>query len=280
MKQSFRMTRLAALSLAVAAAACNKAPPEKPAAQPAAPAVAPVATVDGAAISRQVYDFYAKNVAQKALSELDADQKNQILDSLVSSQILANFAIKNGLDKDADIAPQLEIQRMRLLADAATQKYLKDKEPTEQEMRVEYENAITSMDKTEYRARHILVATLPLAKELTAKIKAGAKFEEIAKKNSSDTGSAAKGGELPPFTADRMVKPFSDAVKRLKKGEITAEPVQSQFGWHIIQLLGTGEVTPPTFEQAKQQLARAVLQKKLQGYVDELKKTAKIEKSL
>ncbi|MBS0612123.1 MAG: peptidylprolyl isomerase [Proteobacteria bacterium] len=243
------------------------------------PAQTAVALVDGTPITRDIYDFYTKSVAGKAAGELTDEQKGQVLDELISTQLIANQAIKDGLDKDSDTASRLAVARMRLLADSESQKVLKGKEPTEQELRVEYEAAITGMDKTEYHARHILVATKDLADQLTKQIKAGAKFEAVAKANSMD-GSKERGGDLGWFSLSRMVKPFGDAVKSLKKGEMTAAPVQTQFGWHIIKLEETREATPPPFEQVKEQLANRIMQKKLQAYVDELKKTAKIEKKI
>jgi peptidyl-prolyl cis-trans isomerase C len=111
------------------------------------------------------------------------------------------------------------------------------------------------------------------------KIKGGAKFEDVAKAESTDP-SKANGGDLGWFTPARMAKPFAEAVKNLKKGEMTSEPVQTQFGWHVIKLIDTREVASPAFEQVKQQVMNGVIQKKLQAYVETLKKNAKIEKSL
>jgi len=194
-------------------------------------------------------------------------------------QLIAAQGVKDGIEKDPEVAGRLEMARMRLMADAESQKYLKGKEPTDQELHAEYDSAVASMDKTEYHARHILVPSKELAEQLIKKIKGGAKFEDVAKANSID-GSKTQGGDLGWFTLARMVKPFSDAVKGLKKGEMTPEPVQTQFGWHIIQLEDTREVKPPPFEQVKEQLTNRVMQKKLQTYVEELKKTAKIEKKI
>ncbi len=274
------MIRAGALLAGVALlGACNKpaAPTASTTAAPDKPAAAPVATVDGTPISQEIYDFYTKSVAGKSAGELTAEQKSQVLDELINTQLIANQAVKDGIEKEPDTASRLAVARLRLLADGESQKYLKGKEPTEQELRVEYEAALTSMDKTEYHARHILVATKELADQLTKQIKAGAKFEALAKTNSMD-GSKERGGDLGWFSPARMVKPFADAVKALKKGEMTASPVQTQFGWHIIKLEETREVTPPPFEQVKEQLGSRVMQKKLQTYVEELKKTAKIEK--
>ena len=97
------------------------------------------------------------------------------------------------------------------------------------ELHAEYDTAVASMDKTEYHARHILVANKDQAEQIIKKLKGGAKFEDLAKAQSIDTGSKTNGGDLGWFTTSRMVKPFADAVKALKKGEITPEPVQTQY---------------------------------------------------
>ncbi len=161
----------------------------------------------------------------------------------------------------------------RSLADAAAQKYVKNNEPSDQELHAAYDAAT---DKTEYHASHILVPTKEKAVQLIKKIKGGAKFEDVAKAESTDN-SKANGGDLGWFTTARMVKPFGDAVKALKKGEITPEPVQTQYGWHIIRLDDTRDAP---FDQLKPQLSSALMQKKFQAYIEELKKNAKIEKKL
>ncbi len=267
-------------AIAVLMAACGKG---QQAAAPAAaekPAAPPVATIDGSPISRLEYDIYLKSLLQgRPIEQLTADQKNQVLDEMISMQVLAAQAIKDGLDKDPDVAARIEVLRMRVLADTESQNYLKDKQPTEAELKAEYETAIAAMDKTEYHARHILVATKEAAEAAIKKIKGRAKFDDVAKAESTD-GSKANGGDLGWFTLARMAKPFADAVKALKKGEMTQVPVQTQFGWHVIKLEDTREVAPPPFDQVKQQVTNGVIQKKLQSYADGLKKTATINKSL
>jgi peptidyl-prolyl cis-trans isomerase C len=122
-----------------------------------------------------------------------------------------------------------------------------------------------------------LVPTKEKAEQLIKKLKGGAKFEDVAKAESTDN-SKTSGGDLGWFTATRMVKPFADSVKGLKKGETTPEPVQTQYGWHIIKLEDTREVTPPPFDQVKAQVSKNLVQKKLVAYVEEMKKNAKIDK--
>ena len=239
MSQLFRSPRtMASIVIAIAAlAACGKT--QQAAAPPAvsdSPAPAPVAIVNGTPITRTEYDLYVKNLLQGKQQELTPDQKNQVLDELISMQLLSAQADKEGLDKIADTAAQLEVLRMRVLADAASQKYLKDQQPTDAELHAEYDSAIAQMDKTEYHARHILVSSQDQGEQIIKKLKGGAKFEDLAKSQSIDTGSKTNGGDLGWFTTSHMVKPFADAVKGLKKGEVTPSPVQTQYGWHVIQL--------------------------------------------
>jgi peptidyl-prolyl cis-trans isomerase C len=267
-------------AIAVLMAACGKGQQAAAPAAPEKPAAPPVASVDGSPISRVEYDIYLKSLLQgRPTTELTTEQRNQVLDEMVSMQVLATQAIKDGLDKDPDVAARISVLRMRVLADSESQNFLKGKEPTDAELKAEYDTAIAGMDKTEYHARHILVATKEQAEQLIKKIKGGAKFEDVAKAESSD-GSKTNGGDLGWFTLARMAKPFADAVKALKKGEMTSTPVQTQYGWHVIRLDDTREVAPPQFDQVKQQVSTGVIQKKLQAYAEGLKKTAKIEKSL
>ncbi len=267
-------------TIAVLLTACNKGQQAAAPAVSEAPAVPPVAIVNGTPIPRTDYDAFLKNLLQgKPATDLTAEQKNQVLDELITMQLVSTQAVKDGLEKDPDVAANLDVMRMRILSDAESQKFLKGKEPTDAQLHAEYDSAIASMDKTEYHAEHILVPTKEKAEQLIKKIKAGAKFEDVAKAESTDN-SKANGGDLGWFTLTRMVKPFADAVKTLKKGEMTQEPVQTQFGWHIIKLLDTRDVAPPPFDQVKAQVAKAVIQKELVAYVNDLKKNAKIEKKL
>jgi len=278
----FLRTPWTVVSIVTAIAVLSACGKTQQAATPAAadkPVPAPVAIVNGATISRTEFDIYVKGLLQGKQQELTQEQKDQVLDEMIGMQLLSAQGDKEGLEKDPDTAAQLDVLRMRVLADAASQKYLKGQEPTDTDLHAEYETALAAMDKTEYHARHILVANKDQADDIVKKLKGGAKFEDLAKSQSTD-GSKTNGGDLGWFTLARMVKPFGDAVKGLKKGEYTQQPVQTQFGWHVIQLEDTRDVTPPPFDQVKAQLTNAWIRKKLQQYVAELKKNAKIEKKL
>ena len=268
-----RWSAVAVITLIIAA--CGKG--QQQAAAPAAsdkPATPPVAIVDGTPISREAYDDYLKGLLRgKPAADVTPEEKNQVLDQMINMQLIATQAEKDGLEKDPDVATRIVLLRTQIMADAAAQKYVKSNEPSDQELHAAYDAAT---DKTEYHASHILVATKEKALQLIKKIKGGAKFEDVAKAESTDN-SKANGGDLGWFTTARMVKPFGDAVKNLKKGEMTTEPVQTQYGWHIILLVDTRDAP---FDQLKPQLSNSIMQKKFQVYIEDLKKTAKIEKKL
>jgi peptidyl-prolyl cis-trans isomerase C len=269
------VTTVAAITILLAA--CGKGQQAAaPAPTPAAPASAtpPVAIVDGTPISRDAYDDYLKGLLRgKPLTDVTAEEKNQVLDQMINMQLIAEQAEKDGLQNDPDVATRIALLRTQILADAAAQKYVKTNEPSDQELHAAYDAAT---DKTEYHASHILVPTKEKAEQLIKKLKGGAKFEDVAKAESTDN-SKANGGDLGWFTTARMVKPFGDAVKSLKKGDITTEPVQTQYGWHIIKLVDTRDAP---FDQFKPQLTNGIMQKKFQDYIEGLKKNAKIEKKL
>ncbi len=239
-----------------------------------------VATVNGVSISRNFYDFYIKGVTGgKAPADITADQRNLALDNLIRAQVVAEQAVKDGVDKSGDAAYMLQLARLNVLEQAVQERYLKDRQPTEQELRAEYETQLAAMPKTEYHARHILVATEPFAQKIIERLDKGEKFDALAKSESMDS-SKNNGGDLGWFTPGRMVPEFAGAVMALKPGEYTHKPVQTQYGWHVIQLLETREVTPPPFDQVRQRLVQVVQAKKFRLYQDELLRNAKVEKFL
>ena len=237
-----------------------------------------VATVNGRPISRSFYDFYIKGITGgKSPADLTPEQRGLALDNLIRAQVVADQAVKEGLDKSGDTAYMLELARLNVLQEAVQERYLKDREPTEQELRAEYETQLAAMPKTEYHARHILVATEAFAQKIIERLDKGEKFDALAKSESMDS-SKNNGGDLGWFTPGRMVPEFAGAVMALKPGEYTHKPVQTQYGWHVIQLLETREVTPPPFDQVRQRLVQVVQGKKFRIYQDELLRNAKVEK--
>jgi peptidyl-prolyl cis-trans isomerase C len=270
-----KVSRLCSVAGVAALALLAACAPKQSATEPEAK---PVATVNGHPLSRDLYNFLTKNMANKAPADLTEEQRNQILDTLIRAEVVAQQAEKDGLDKKGDTRQALAVQRLQLLEEASANEYLKDRKPTDAELKAEYDTYITSQPKTEYKARHILVKSE--AKAIIEKLnKKTAKFEDLAKAESID-GSKASGGELGWFKTTSMVKPFGDAVIALKKGEITQTPVKTDFGFHVIQLEDVRDTTPPPFDSVKDRLSQSVMAKKFKDYQDQLLKSAKIEKSL
>jgi len=265
------------LVTALALGAC-----QQKAATPATAAAdtAPPATVNGAPISRELYEFYIKNISGgKKPSDLSKEQRDAALDTLVRAYVVAQQADKDGTTKEADVTDMIELQRLNLLQQSEMNKLLKDRRPTEQELRAEYETEIASLPHLEYHARNIVVATEGYAKNLIDQLERGAKFEDLAKRDSMDSTKDSGGdlGWITPTTSP--AKSFADALVALKPGEYTHQPVQTQYGWHVIQLVETRDLQPPTFDSVRQRLEQIVDNKKFKAYMDDLMKTAKVTKS-
>jgi peptidyl-prolyl cis-trans isomerase C len=266
------------VALVTLAAACQQFKSSSTTASQSSPATSSptVATVDGTPISRDLYEFYIKGVTGKTSSDLSPEQRSQALDNLIRAELIAHEAQQESLDRQPDTAQLMKMERLNILEQALSQKFFAGKQPTDDQLKAEYDAEVAKMPMTEYHARHILVATQPFADKIIARLKAGEKFEDLAKAESMDS-SKTNGGDLGWFTLDHMVKPFADAVNGLKVGQYTTEPVQTQYGWHVIQLLGTRPVSPPPFDQVKQRLAQVVEAKQFRGYTDGLLKQAKVE---
>jgi peptidyl-prolyl cis-trans isomerase C len=242
-----------------------------------APANAAVVTVNGKKIGADVLDFFVQAVTNKPAAEATADQKSKLLDQLVNMSLAAQAAEKEGLQNTADVKAKLELIRMQVLAEAATQKYVKAHPVSETELKAEYDAQVASMPK-EYKARHILVEKKETAESIIRELKAGGDFAKLAAAESKDP-SGKSGGDLGWFSLQTMVKPFADAVAGLQKGQTTEQPVQTQFGWHVIQLEDVRSPEAPKFEDVKPQVEMFAQRKKLQAYLDELRKTADIQKT-
>lgn len=266
------------LAALAALAACKQAPPATPAAT-ATPAPAPVATVNGKPLSASLLETYVKAAANRNISDLNPEQRNEAVDALVRLHLLGEQAEKDGLLKSTETQSLLELSRLEVLQRAVTAKYLQGKDPTEQELRAEYDSQIAAAPRTEYRVRHIQVQSGELATQIIGRLKKGERFDVLASKESADQQSKVNGGQLGWVSPGGGLPPqFTEALLGLKKGGMTETPVQTQFGFHVIKVDDTREATMPTFEQVKDRLVQIVMTKKVKAYTDELTKAAKVEK--
>jgi peptidyl-prolyl cis-trans isomerase C len=263
---------LGLLAPLVLLAACNKA------AAPAPEAAAErVATINGKPVPKSEFDLYVTNMSRQAGRDVTEAQKGEMLDQYIKMQLAAEEAVKDGVEKDPKVRDQLALARLQVLLEAGMQKYL-DKHPVQDsELRPEYDRQVAALPR-EYHARHILVEEQADAVAITKQLQGGADFAKLAAKRSKDS-TGKNGGDLGWFTLDSMVKPFSDAVRTLAPGELTREPVHSEFGWHVIKLEESRASSAPPFDEVKDRVKTFVQRKKLQEHLDELVKAAKVEKT-
>jgi peptidyl-prolyl cis-trans isomerase C len=239
-------------------------------------AQAPVAKVNGVTISQTKLDAIIK--ARAAGKQPDTPEiRAAIRDTLINQEVVAQEAVKRGIDKNPDVAAQLDLQRQETLVNAFVQEYVRTNPITDDIMRKEYERIKPTIPAKEYKARHILVDKEDEAKEAIALIRKGGSFEKIAAEKSKDTGSKGRGGDLDWGPAGRYVKPFGEALAKLKKGQMTDAPVQSEFGWHVIRLDDERATKVPTYEEAKPQIQQMMQNQQVQKMLGDLRAKAKIE---
>lgn len=244
----------------------------------AAPAGESVATVNGQSIPKSEFDLWVSKLSRQSGGEVPAEQRAQLLDQFIAMKLAAAEAEKSGALEDTKVADELALARLNVLAEAGVEKHLGANPVQDAELKPEYDAQVAAMPR-EYHARHILVDDKAAADQITQELKKGADFAKLAKQKSKDS-TAREGGDLGWFTLDSMVKPFSDAVASLQPGQTTDQPVQSQFGWHVIRLEETRGTPVPPFEEVKEQVKTFVQRKKVQTYFEDLRKNAKIEKTI
>lgn len=237
--------------------------------------------VNGKGIPSKAVDFILKQQAQEQPSQGNAEQKaaqrKELIGRLVDMEVLAQDAATKGIAK-SDIETELGLLRMQLMARAALKHFADNNKVSEAEIKAEYDkqNKANPAAGKEYNARHILVETEAEAAGIIAKMKAGAKIETLVSV-SKDPGSAAQGGSLGWAGAAVFVKPFSDAMAALKKGEFTQTPVKSDFGFHVIYLEDIRDAQPPSLAELAPQLRESIQNQKLETYQKGLRAKAVVK---
>lgn len=243
---------------------------------PSAFAADAVATVNGKQIKQSVYDYIAKDAIARG-QKVDAPVKEAIVNKLIDSEIVYQEAQKLGLDKQADYVAREELARRELLTSTFLQDFVKKNPVSDADTKAAYEQYKKAYGEKEYSARHILVKTEAEAKDVIAQLGKGGDFAKIAKEKSLDPGSKEKGGDLGWFSPATMVKPFSDAVAGLQKGAVSAIPVQTQFGWHVIKLVDTRPSQPLAYDKVKDGLQKNIQQRNIEKMLAELRSKAKVD---
>ncbi|MGD9869935.1 MAG: peptidylprolyl isomerase [Thauera sp.] len=234
-----------------------------------------IATVNGVAVPAARAE--AMIAEQRAQGAPDGEQlRNAVREELIRREVLSQEAGKKGLDKKADVQAQMEMARQAILIRAYLQDYVRTNPVSDADLKKEYEGIKSRMGDKEYKPRHVLVETETEAKAIIARLQNGTAFEEVAKE-SRDPGSRERGGDLGWSNPGMYVKPFSEAMVKLKKGSYTRTPVKSDFGYHVIQLDDVRDVKAPAFDEVKPQLEQRLQQQKVERHVLELREKAKVQ---
>jgi len=233
------------------------------------------AMVNGASIPQSRIDMRVKTAGAQGQPDTP-ELRKAVREDLINLEVLSQTAKKLGLDKDPEVIAQVEIAKQSILAGAFVQDFAKKNPISDEQLKKEYDNLKVSVGSKEYKASHILVETEAEAKEIISQLGKKAKFEKLAEK-SKDVGSAERGGQLDWAVPSNYVAPFSNAMTTLKKGEYTKDPVQSQYGWHVIKLDDVRDLKVPPFEELKGQIQQRMQQQQVQKEVAELREKSKIE---
>ncbi|CAE6751956.1 peptidylprolyl isomerase [Paraburkholderia haematera] len=243
----------------------------------AAPAFAQnIAVVNGTPIPKARADALIDQLVHQGQQNTPQLQM-AVREELVNREILMQEALRRGLPNRPDVKAQIAVAQQTVVLRALIEDFVKNNAPTDAEVTARYNALIKDAGGKEYHLHHILVDNEQQAKDLIAKIKAGASFEDLAKQYSKDPGSGKNGGDLDWSDPKAYVPEFADAATHLQKGQMTDTPVHTQFGWHIIRVDDVRNITPPPLEQVRPQIVQQIQQEKLQAFEEGLRKNAKIQ---
>ena len=229
-------------------------------------------TVNGTAVDSAVVDLYFESRLGQPGTQPTPEQRAALMAELRDIYLLSTQDIATELATGPKLAAQIELQKHRILARAVAADFLANVSVSAEEIRAEYEEQIKLAPTLQFKARHILVATQGEAIDLITQLDGGANFEDLAKEKSTGS-SGPNGGDLGWFSPDQMVAPFTAAVAALEDGSHKSEPVQTNFGWHVILREDSRESQPPTFESVRDVINQQVRQKKLQTHIESLRST-------
>lgn len=234
-----------------------------------------LATVNGKAIPASQLETLVKQVVAQGQQQDTPQLRAMLKQDLINNEVLIQEAEKSGLGKNPEVKQAIESARQSILVRALMIEYLKKNPVTDAEIQAEYDKLKAQAGDKEYHLYHILLEKEDDAKAMISKLKAGAKFEELAKQ-SKDAGSASKGGDLEWSTPNNWDPVFAQAVTALQKGQFTETPVKSQAGYHIIKLDDVRTAKFPTVEEVKQQFTQGLQRQHVQAYEQSLVKKAKV----
>jgi peptidyl-prolyl cis-trans isomerase C len=265
-----RSTIALAVMAALAFPAYAQAPAAPKAATPAPKAPAAAKAEAKALYPQAQFDLLLKE--RTAQGQPDSpDLRAALREELNTRELLAREARRKGLDKQTDVKTQMDLSSQTVLVRAYVADWLRSNPIPEADLKREYDQIRSQIGDKEYKVAHILVEKEDEAKEVIGELQKGGKFADIAKARSKDPGSKERGGDLDWNAPANFVKPFSDAMVKAEKGKFTPQPVQTQFGWHVILVEDTREAKVPSYEEVKPQLAQRMQAQHLDRYFRDLR---------
>ncbi len=239
-----------------------------------------IAVVNGKPVPKTRVDALMSQVQKQAQArgqQLPPEIDKLVRDKVVTDEILSQEAERRGLAGSPEFKQQMDLARQSILISLLSNDVDKKTTISDADIQKEYDKFKAQSSGTEYRVQHVLVEKEDEAKSIIAQLKAGAKFEDLAKKFSKDPGSAEKGGDLDFAGPNAYVPEFSQAMVKLKKGEYTQEPVKTQFGYHVIKMEDTREAQFPPLAEVKPQIQQRLAQERAAAFRDELRAKAKTD---
>lgn len=235
-----------------------------------------VATVNGTAIDSSVLDIYIQNRVQRPAEQVPAEQREALLNELRDVYLLSTGEVAEDAREREDVKAQLELQTRTVLAQTVASEYVANMQITDEDIAAEYAKQAELAPPMQFKARHILVESQGEAADVIGELNNGADFETLAKERSTGP-SGPNGGDLGWFSPNQMVEPFSNAVQAMENGDYSSEPVQTDFGWHVILREDSRESEAPPLDSVRETITQALQQQRFSAYLEELREAANAE---
>jgi len=261
-------TRKMVVLLVLAVAACHS--------KQDAPSV--VATVNGQPVHQSLLAVYARVRVGRTLEQLSAPDRATLLNGLVQLEAAGQAAAAEGLDKNPDTAAELALARDQVLLQRLLSQHVGTREVTDANLRQEYDAQLAASPALDYHVRHILLTTAAAGDDVIRELKAGTDFAALAGTRSVDS-TKTRGGDLGWVNLGHLPKTLAQAIQTLQVGEYSATPIQTEYGWHVVQVVETRTAVRPDFEQVREQLRVTLRDRAERSYLERLVGAAKIERT-
>ncbi len=239
-----------------------------------------IATVNGVAVPKSRFDLLLSSQTSQGQQDTPAFRE-ELREIMITREVLVQEAERRKMNESDAYKAQLDAMQQQLLITLLFNELIVELEPSDEAKHAEYERVKEQNAETgekQYHVRHILVDEEAEAGDIIKQLDEGADFAKLAEERSTDTGSRENGGDLGWAEAGRYVKPFADAVVALGEGGRSSKPVRSDYGYHVIEVLGVRAPQFPAYEEVEEQLRQEMLTKSRDDLITRLRAEAQIEK--